>query len=98
MISFESKGIVLEQNKEPALSRSVQTVQGLNLKIDKTVKSQSKTPELLAPHEIVAIAKEAGIIDESDGRRLWKKLSQATRESVSGIVVEIGRASCRERV
>lgn len=81
-------GIILEQCKEPALSRDIRRLEGLaipELRMDRPV---AATPELLAPYEIVMFAREARIVDESDGRRLWKKLSQASRESIGGIVVD----------
>lgn len=82
------KGITLEQNKEPALSRDIRRLEGLVATERRMERPVAATPELLAPYEIVMLAKEARIIDESDGRRLWKKLSQAARESIGGIVVD----------
>jgi electron transport complex protein RnfC len=46
------------------------------------------TPKLLAPYEIVLFAREAKIIDETDGRRLWKKFFETTRSGISGVVVD----------
>jgi Na+-translocating ferredoxin:NAD+ oxidoreductase RnfC subunit len=48
----------------------------------------STDPESLTPADLTSIAREAGIIDEADGRRLWKKIAQATREGIDSIVVD----------
>ena len=83
-----SKGIILEQNKEPALSRSIKQLSGLVVSVENIETPVSPTPELLAPHEIILIAKEAKIIDETDGKKLWKKLSAASRDGVTTIVAD----------
>ncbi|MEG2204381.1 MAG: SLBB domain-containing protein, partial [Oscillospiraceae bacterium] len=83
-----AKGIVLEQNKEPMLSREMIRLPTCEAARQPLGQPISSTPALLAPYEIVMLAKEAHIIDESDGRRLWKKLAQAARESIGGIVVD----------
>ena len=88
MISTSSKGIFLEQNKEPALSRDIVRLEGCDEAMSKMDRQKPSTPELLAPYEIIGIAREADIIDESDGRRLWKKLATAGRNSVSGLAVD----------
>lgn len=88
MRANSSKGILLEQNKEPGLSREIRRLPGLEVPVQKTEMPVSPTPELLAPYEIISIAREAKIIDESDGRRLWKKLASAARDGISGIVVD----------
>lgn len=82
------QGILLEQNKEPALSREIKKMKECEECEQKLEKPVSPTPGLLAPYEIVMIAREAKIVDESDGRRLWRKLAQAARESISGVVVD----------
>lgn len=88
MRSYPRKGILLEQNKEPGLSKEIRILPALPVERSELPGPVSSTPDLLAPYEIVSIAKEANIVDEIDGRRLWKKLAQAARESVSGIVVD----------
>lgn len=88
MRNYPRKGILLEQNKEPGLSKEIRILPALPVERSELPGPVSSTPDLLAPYEIVSIAKEANIVDEIDGRRLWKKLAQAARESVSGIVVD----------
>ncbi len=88
MRNYPRKGILLEQNKEPGLSKEIRVLPALPVEKSRMPGEISPTPELLAPYEIVGLAKEANIVDEIDGRRLWKKLAQAARESVSGIVVD----------
>ncbi|MFV0498218.1 MAG: 4Fe-4S dicluster domain-containing protein [Candidatus Fimivivens sp.] len=88
MKTNSSKGILLEQNKEPGLSREIKWLPGLEIPTQKIDTPVSPTPELLAPYEIVSIAREAKIVDESDGRKLWKKLAKAARDGISGIVVD----------
>ncbi len=82
------KGILLEQNKEPALSREIKQLSALPIAVEKTEKNISANPELLAPHEIIMMAREARIIDEYDGQRLWKKLAAAARDGVSMVVAD----------
>lgn len=88
MRTNSSKGILLEQNKEPGLSREIRRLPGLEAPIQRIETPVSPTPELLAPYEIISIAREARIVDETDGRRLWKKLAAAARDGISGIVVD----------
>lgn len=83
-----SKGILLEQNKEPGLSREIRQLPGEEIPVVSTETAVSPTPELLAPYEIISMAREAKIVDEADGRRLWKKLAAAARDGISGIVVD----------
>lgn len=88
MRANSSKGIVLEQNKEPGLSREIRRLPDIEIPQRKTETPVSPTPELLAPYEIISIAREAQIVDETDGRRLWKKLAAAARDGIAGIVVD----------
>ncbi len=88
MRSFSYKGILLEQNKEPGLSRPIRRLTGVEIQNIPIETAVSSTPELLAPYEIISIAKEAKIVDESDGSRLWKKLAAAAKEGISGIVID----------
>lgn len=82
------KGILLEQNKEPGLSREIRLLPVLPIPPVRTETPVSPTPGLLAPHEIIMMAREAKIIDETDGKRLWKKLAAAAREGVTTIVAD----------
>jgi len=82
------KGIFLEQNKEPGLSREIKQLADLEIPVVKTKTEVSQSPDMLAPHEIIMLAKEARIIDESDGQRLWKKLAYAARNGVLTIIAD----------
>ncbi len=88
MRSHPNQGILLEQNKEPGLSKEIRSLWALPIERSELPGPIPSTPELLAPYEIISIAKEANIVDETDGRRLWKKLAQAARESVAGVVAD----------
>jgi len=88
MRSFSYKGILLEQNKEPGLSRPIRRLPGVEINAVHIETAVSPTPELLAPYEIISIAREAKIVDETDGRRLWKKLAAAAKDGITGIVVD----------
>lgn len=85
---FTSKGILLEQNKEPGLSREIRRLPGLEIEERRLQSPPSPTPELLAPYEIISIAREAQIVDETDGSKLWKKLAAASRDGIGNIVVD----------
>lgn len=79
------KGVIMEQHKEPALSRDIKRIHA-----DK----HTKSPELTAygsmqevtPDEIIAAAKAARIVDERDGMPLWKKLKAKHGEQVIVLV------------
>lgn len=45
-------------------------------------------PDALTAEEIITIAKEAGIIDESDGMPLWEKLRQGRSQGISVLAVD----------
>lgn len=79
---------MLEQNKEPMLSREIKRSPLCEQAQQRLERGRPTTPELLAPYEIVMTVREARVVDESDGRRLWKKLAQAAREGIEGIVVD----------
>lgn len=83
-----SNGIILEQNKEPALSKEIKRLSGLDIPLERIATPVPEQPQLLAPYEIISMAREAGIVDETDGRRLWKKLAYAAREGVAQVVVD----------
>ena len=88
MLLSTKKGIILEQNKEPMLSKGIK-----RLELCDEVRAQialpvSGKPDLLAPHEIVSIAKLAKVTDETDQKRLWKKMSAAIRQGIDTIVVD----------
>ncbi len=81
-------GVILEQHKEPALSRNI--IQFLNNTApEKDIQRLSpERIEQVSADKIIAIAQEAGIIDERDGRPLYKKLYKAARRQVQMLVVD----------
>lgn len=82
------KGIILEQNKEPMFSKEIKRLTACDDAKEKLKLPIPSTPKLLAPYEIVLFARESKIIDETDGRRLWKKIVEATRFGILKIVVD----------
>ena len=81
------RGILLEQNKEPALSRPLRTLYK-DMPCERMEILVPGNPSFLAPHEILAFARSARIVDESDGRSLWRKIVAALRDGVGVIVVD----------
>ena len=69
-----SKGVMLEQNKEPALSREIRLLS--NTARRKIMQDWEPAADLnaVSPDEIILAAKTARIIDERDGLPLYKKL------------------------
>ena len=90
MLEKHSPGVVLVQNKEPAFSRKILTF------LNKSVTSDS-SDDLIATQadltaltldNIIDIAKQAGIVDERDGRMLYKKLAKASPGAVIRLVMD----------
>ena len=65
------RGVMLEQMKEPALSRTVKQMEPAEPCED------PRDIEALSPEEILRAAEEADIVDETDGRPLAEKLREA---------------------
>lgn len=88
MRSYPRKGILLEQNKEPGLSKEIRILPALPVERSELPGPVSSTPDLLAPYEIVSIAKEANVqsmrsTDGASGRSLRRLRGRASRESWS---------------
>ena len=85
-MSLFVKGILLEQKKEPMLSRNI-----LIMKQDYHY-FDCDYPEVptedLTPKQIIGIARLAGIVDESDGKLLADKLEKAGDHEVGTFVVD----------
>ncbi len=79
-MSTPKKGIVLEQNKEPALSRGIRVYPNEDEDFQRMETPPVSTPSLMAPHEIIRLAWAAQILDETDGRRLYKKLPRRKKK------------------
>lgn len=81
-----SKGIVLSQHKEPALS--LEPVRFLNTP---AIEPQRLVPvedlDTLDPERIITVARIAGIVDERDGKMLYRKLARA-KDRASALVVD----------
>ncbi len=77
MLGRFSKGIILEQHKEPALSSDI--VEFLNPSVAKSYFESeiSFDKNALSADDIIKLAELADITDESDGKKLYKKLSAA---------------------
>lgn len=65
------RGVMLEQMKEPALSRTVKQMEPTEPCKD------PRDVEKMTPEEILRAAEEADIVDETDGRPLAEKLREA---------------------
>lgn len=87
MSGLFSRGMVLEQVKEPALSRDLRSF----LLPDSFVETgfdKISDPSLLIPREILEIARRAEIIDERDGVPLYEKLLRAMEQEKVMIVAD----------
>ena len=65
------RGVMLEQMKEPALSRTVKQMEPVE------PCENPRDIDALSPEEILRAAEEADIVDETDGRPLAEKLREA---------------------
>lgn len=86
MAGLLTRGIILEQHKEPALRRKLRTFLNANYA---GMLFESDLPcdgEKLDSQQIIAIAKLARIVDERDGQFLHEKLSQAKKERMAVVV------------
>jgi len=81
------KGILLEQNKEPLLSKGIKQLEKLPVQEQHYLDSRVD-PANMTPESLVIAARQAQIVDESDGTQLWKKLEQALEDSRRAIVVD----------
>lgn len=82
------KGVYLQQFKEPALSREIR--QFFNTSAPEALAENlvEKPLEELTPSLIVEAARQAGIVDERDGRPLYQKLIKAKEKQIKTIVVD----------
>jgi len=81
-----SKGIVLEQHKEPALSREiVQLIDADSSFLTFTQPEYEGEPTL---EQLITIAERAVIIDERDGRPLAEKLFAASKKQLYAVVAD----------
>lgn len=80
-----SKGIVLEQHKEPAFSRPLLRFTGPHADILISDDIQYTEPDQLTADELIEIARDAQIVDERDGKFLYRKLIRAKGRAVAVI-------------
>jgi len=83
------KGIVLEQNKAPVLSKGIKTLPRLPVKEEYFTQNPNIDVDSLTSDDYIEICKQARIIDESDGKFLWKKLEDAVSKHVSLVVIDL---------
>ena len=86
MAGFFTRGIILEQRKEPALSRDLRkffNVNTNNITFDHTL---YPPPDELTPEQVIEIARLAKIVDERDGIPLYQKLAMAHDTGVAAVV------------
>ena len=82
------KGVYLQQFKEPALSREIRQFFNASAAEALVESPVTKSLEELTPLEVIDIARQAGIVDERDGRPLYKKLEKAREKGVKTVVVD----------
>ena len=78
-----SKGIVLAQHKEPAFSKPI--VRFVSTHTDTRTIGQPpvENPDALEVEEIIDIARAAAIVDERDGKLLYRKLVRSRSRAVA---------------
>lgn len=85
-MSFFVKGILLEQKKEPMLTRSILVMRQEYEYFDCDFPD---TPvDELSREQIIELARLAEIIDESDGKPLWEKLEKANLGEGGTLIVD----------
>ncbi len=85
-MSFFVKGILLEQKKEPMLTRSTLVMRHEFEYFD--CDFPDVPIEDLSREQIIEIARLAEIVDESDGKMLWEKLEKANLGEGGTLVVD----------
>lgn len=88
MAGFFYKGILLQQRKEPALSRDLREFLNADTMGLQMGGTPAEEPDRLAYGEIIGLARTAHIIDERDGALLADKLLAARRANVRLLVVD----------
>ena len=81
------KGIFLEQNKEPLLSKGIKYLDRLPVQ-EQLFRDGGVLTNALTVKDLVVLAHDAHIIDESDGVPLWKKLAHAARNESHALIVD----------
>ena len=85
-MAFFTKGILLEQHKEPMLTRNVLVMRQEYEYFDFSF--PDVPVEELSAEQIIEIARLAGIVDESDGLMLADKLEKANLGKMGTMVID----------
>ena len=85
-MAFFTKGILLEQHKEPMLTRNVLVMRQEYEYFDCSF--PDVPVEELSAEQIIEIARLAGIVDESDGLMLADKLENANLGKMGTMVID----------
>ena len=85
-MSFFVKGILLEQKKEPMLTRSTLVMRQEFEYFD--CDFQDVPIDELSAEQITELARLAGIVDESDGKMLWEKLEKASLGEDGTLIID----------
>ena len=85
-MAFFTKGILLEQHKEPMLTRNVLVMRQEYEYFDCSF--PDVPVEELSAEQIIEIARLAGIVDESDGLMLADKLEKAKKDMLDGVIAK----------
>ncbi|MBR5309672.1 MAG: SLBB domain-containing protein [Oscillospiraceae bacterium] len=85
-MSFFVKGIILEQKKEPMLTRSTLVMRQEFEYFD--CDFPDAAIDELSAEQIIELAKLAGIVDESDGKMLWEKLEKANLGEGGRLIID----------
>jgi Na+-translocating ferredoxin:NAD+ oxidoreductase RnfC subunit len=80
-----SKGLVLEQHKEPAFSRGLVRLLSPSAEAAYLDTVPDVPAEDLTADQLIQIARDAGIVDERDGKFLYRKLLRAKGKTVAVI-------------
>lgn len=82
-----SGGIILEQHKEPMLCRDMKVYPTVTKKLFESP-ILNKPEEELTLSDIIDIARQADIVDESDGKKLFEKLNSVENSFINTVTCD----------
>lgn len=85
MAEYFTKGIVLEQNKEPALSQGVKTL--LTGEVQ-TIEKRDRLRGTRTGDQVIQLARLGKVINETDGSLLYEELELARKKGIKTLVVD----------
>ena len=88
MIFSNSKGITLEQYKEPMFSKDIIRLPVCDMIVTQSDLDKSDNPNALTSDDIISLCREAKVIDESDGKHLWKKIYNARENKITSLIID----------